>query len=239
VAADLAGPHGAEPRVRQRHRVADGPRAVRRGRPGVARAVLRHHRRQHHGDLDRGPAGDAPPDDKGRLWRTTDGGQSWTSIVGADPAHRLPNVSVYVVKYDPVTPTTIYAGTDLGVYFSTDDAATWKRMGDGFPIVPARDLYVAKNQDFIRVATFGRGLWEIYPSAANQGSPGNGDFDRNLRIDWIDLGAMAARLGTTPTGTTAPLYTWIMVITDRTDAPTQQIDDADLDALLSHFGGHP
>ena len=181
-----------------------------------------------------------PPDDKGRLWRTVDGGQTWTSIVGADPAHRLPNVAVYVVKYDPVTPTTIYAGTDLGVYFSTDDAATWNRMGDGFPMVPARDLYVARNQDFIRVATFGRGLWEIYPSAtANQGTPGNGDYDRNLKIDWIDLGAMASRLGTTPANSTAPLYSWIMDITGSGSPPTQKIDDADLTALLASFGGHP
>jgi len=181
-----------------------------------------------------------PPDDKGRLWRTTDGGQTWASIVGADPAHRLPNVAIHVVKYDPVTPTTIYAGTDLGVYFSTDDAATWNRMGEGFPMVPARDLYVARNQDFIRVATYGRGLWEIYPSAAaNQGTPGNGDFDRNLRLDWVDLGAMASRLGTTPAGTAAPLYSWILDIAGNTSAPTQQIDDADLTALLAGFGGHP
>ena len=81
-------------------------------------------------------------------------------------------------------------------------------------MVPARDLYVAKNQDFIRVATYGRGLWEIYPSAsANQGALGNGDYDRNLQIDWTDLGAMSTRLGTTPATTTAPLYSWIEDVT--------------------------
>jgi photosystem II stability/assembly factor-like uncharacterized protein len=184
--------------------------------------------------------GTPPPDEQGRLYRTTDGGQSWQSIVGADPAHRLPNVAIYVVKYDPVTPTTIYAGTDLGVYFSIDDAATWNRMGDGLPIVPVKDLYVAKNQDFIRVATYGRGFWEIYPSAsANQGTPGNGDFDRNLAIDWRDVGALAARLGETPTTQQQPFYTWILDLVSTADPPLQSIDEADLQALLGKLGGHP
>jgi photosystem II stability/assembly factor-like uncharacterized protein len=182
-----------------------------------------------------------PPDDKGRLWRTTDGGQTWTSIVGSDPAHRLPNVAIYVVKYDPVTPTTIYAGTEIGVYLSTDDGATWNRMGDNLPMISVRDLYVAKNQEFIRAATYGRGVWEIYPSSGvSSGAPGNGDYDRNLRIDWVDLGAMAARLGETPATTTAPLYSWILDMTGAdSDPPVQAITDADLAALLSHFGGHP
>jgi hypothetical protein len=181
-----------------------------------------------------------PPDDQGRLYRTVDGGKTWTSLVGSDPTRRLPNVAVYVVKYDPVVATTLYAGTDIGVYYTTDDGAHWDRMGDGFPMVPARDLYVAKNQDFIRAVTYGRGFWEIYPSAAaNQGSPGNGDFDRNDTIDWVDLGAMSARLGETPATPAAPLYTWIDDIVGSDATPLAEIDDSDLNALLGVFGGHP
>lgn len=184
--------------------------------------------------------GVVPPDDKGRLWRTMDGGNTWQSIVGADPAHRLPNVPIYVAKYDPITPTTIYAGTQLGVYFTIDDGATWNRMGDNFPVIPVRDIYVAKNQDFIRVATYGRGMWEIYPSsAANQGARGNGDFDRNLLLDWRDLGAMSARLGETPTTTVAPLYSWILDMTGSDANPVQAIEDNDLQALLAKLGDHP
>ncbi len=181
-----------------------------------------------------------PPDELGHLWRTTDGGATWTSIVGADPAHRLPNVPVYVVKYDPITASTIYAGTDLGVYITTDSGATWNRMGDGLPMVPVRDIYVARNQDFIRVATYGRGLWEIYPSAgAGHGAPGNGDYDRNLQLDWIDLAAMAVRQDVTPERTVAPLYSWIMDLNGGgASAPVQAIDAQDLAAFLAKFGGH-
>jgi hypothetical protein len=182
-----------------------------------------------------------PPDDQGRLYRTHDFGQTWESITGADPAHRLPNVAVYVVKYDPVSPATIYAGTDLGVYVSLDDGVTWDRMGEGLPLVPVRDIYVARNQEFIRVATFGRGLWEIYPSAtAGHGALGDGDYDRNQRIDWIDVAAMASRLGVTPATAEPPLYSWILdVSTGAANPPVQTIDDSDFGALLDKFGRTP
>ncbi|MBL0216541.1 MAG: hypothetical protein IPQ07_21990 [Myxococcales bacterium] len=187
------------------------------------------------------PAGEPPPDAKGRLYRTTNFGATWQSIVGADPAHQLPNVPIYVVKYDPVTPTTIYAGTDLGVYLTTDDGVTWNRMGEGLPMVPVRDIYIAKNQEFIRVATYGRGLWEIYPSAgANRGVAGDGDYDRNLKIDWIDVAALSSRLGVTPANTTPPFYSWILDLSAAgSDPPLAAIDRSDLSALVRKFGGHP
>ncbi len=183
--------------------------------------------------------GEVPPNDKGRLYRTTNGGQTWTSIVGTG-ANRLPNVPVYVIKYDPVDPKTLYAGTELGVYVTTDDGSNWSRMGIGLPVVQVRDLYVAKNQEFIRAATWGRGLWEIYPSAnAHRGTPGNGDYDRNQVIDWIDVAATASRMGTTPVTALPPLYTWIMDVADASTTPTQRIDLTDLNAILGKLGGRP
>jgi len=185
--------------------------------------------------------GQLVPDEVGHVFRTVDGGQTWKSLVGADVNHRLPNVPVWVVKYDPVAPGVIYAGTLVGVYISKDDGATWDRFGDGLPMVSVRDLLVAKNQEFVRIATYGRGVWEIYPSATeNKGVDGDGDYDRNLQIDWVDLGALGARLGTNPSVDTKPLYTWIDDMTGAgSSPPVSAIDDNDLKALLAGFGGHP
>ena len=95
---------------------------------------------------------------------------------------------------------------------------------------------IAKNSSLLRVSTFGRGLWEIYPTAgAQKGVDGNGDWDRNLVIDGLDLGALASRLGATPATSTAPLYDFNLDLTGTTSA----LDDADLTALLAKFGAHP
>ena len=185
--------------------------------------------------------GQPVPDAVARLFRTTDGGQTWQSLAGTTAGHQLPNVAVWVVKYDPMSAGVIYAGTIIGVYISRDDGATWDRFGDGLPMVSVRDIYVASNDDFVRIATYGRGVWEIRPSAsANKGVDGDGDYDRNLQLDWVDLGAMGSRLGTSPATATQPLYTWIDDMTGAgATPPVAGIDDNDLSALLAGFGGHP
>jgi hypothetical protein len=183
------------------------------------------------------------PDTVGHLYITSDRGATWSTFHGDGTGQDLPNVPVQVVRFDPgdSSNNTIYVGTDLGIYRSTDAGNTWQRFGTGLPMVRVSDMYIARNSSLIRIATWGRGLWEIYPSSsAAKGVNGDGDFDRNQRIDWADLGAMASRLGTTPATTTWPTYSWIDDMTaGASNPPIDLIDESDLAALLAVFGSHP
>ncbi|HVE84644.1 MAG TPA: hypothetical protein VND93_17425, partial [Myxococcales bacterium] len=174
----------------------------------------------------------------GHLFRTTNRGTSWTPFHGNGTGQDLPNVGIGVVRYDPadLTNNTIYAGTELGVYRSIDGGNTWQRYGVGLPMVLVDDMYIGRNGGILRIATYGRGLWEIYPSAtAEKGVSGNGDWDRNLQLDYVDLGAMASRLGTNPSSSTVPLYDW----NDDMTGTVNGIDEADLTAFLANFGSKP
>ena len=174
----------------------------------------------------------------GHLFKTTDRGITWTTFHGNGTGQDLPNVGVGVVRYDPadLSNKTIYAGTELGVYRTTDGGDTWQRYGVGLPMVLVSDMFIGRTGAILRIATFGRGLWEIYPTAtAERGVSGNGDWDRNLQIDHVDLGALAARLGTDPSTTTLPLYDW----NDDLVGSVNAIDESDLSALLANFGNRP
>jgi hypothetical protein len=174
------------------------------------------------------------PDEIGHLFLTKDGGTTWQPLHGVG----LPNVPINAVRFDPsdATDSTIYVGNDLGVYRSLDRGETWERFGIGLPMARVTDLFIAKNASLLRVSTYGRGLWEIYPNAmAGRGVAGNGDWDHNGGIDFFDLAALAARLDTTPAGQTAPYYDWNCDL----NGDLNRIDEADLSALVAKFGSHP
>ena len=179
----------------------------------------------------------------GLLFKTTDRGTTWTPLHGNGTGYDLPLVPIHVVRYDPsdTTNNTLYAGTDLGVYRTTDGGLTWRRFGSGLPLVRVTGMTVGRNGQLLRISTYGRGLWEIYPSAtAEHGGNGNGDYDRDLQLDFIDLAAMASRLGTTPAAAAQPLYDWNMdVTTEAAPGNYNAINDNDLTLFLSRFGGRP
>jgi hypothetical protein len=54
----------------------------------------------------------------------------------------------------------LYAGTDIGVYKSTDGGASWTSFSTGLPRVPVFDLAITSG-GVLRIATHGRGMWEI------------------------------------------------------------------------------
>lgn len=98
------------------------------------------------------------PSSAARVAKSTNGG---ASFVRSDTG--LPNVPVARLLVSPLDKNTIYAATFLGVYRSTDAGATWSRFGAGLPMVEVDDLYLAPDGSFLRIATFGRGVWEIHP----------------------------------------------------------------------------
>ena len=94
------------------------------------------------------------------IWRTRDlaaGASAW------EPAGTgLPDIPVNAFVVDSLSHNYLYAGTDIGVYVSSDFGATWTPLGTGLPIVAVFDMAIQPRARLLRVATHGRGLWE-YP----------------------------------------------------------------------------
>jgi hypothetical protein len=78
----------------------------------------------------------------------------------APSSHGIPDVSVNAVVVDPARPTDLYAGTDRGVYASTDGGASWKRYGVFLPNVEVYDVQIHGKFHILRAATHGLGMWE-------------------------------------------------------------------------------
>jgi hypothetical protein len=57
-----------------------------------------------------------------------------------------------------VRPGLLYAGTEFGVYVSTDDGAHWTRLQRNLPAVPVTDLEVRRDGDLV-ISTQGRAFW--------------------------------------------------------------------------------
>jgi len=67
---------------------------------------------------------------------------------------------------DPSAPTDIYAGTDIGVFLSTNGGTSWSSYGTGLPRVAVFDMAVQNVKKVLRIATHGRGMWEIALNSA-------------------------------------------------------------------------
>ena len=149
-------------------------------------------------------------------------------------AGALPNVPINVVKVDPGDNQTIYVGTEVGLYRSIDGGANWSRYGTGLPLVSVTDVSIAFDGSSVRIATYGRGFWEIYPRSGGSpaGIAGNGDFNFDQLIDGIDLVREAAALLTTNADAD---YTAIGNLTGATNS----IDANDFAALAAKLGGRP
>ncbi|HEV8240876.1 MAG TPA: hypothetical protein VGS57_16035 [Thermoanaerobaculia bacterium] len=97
------------------------------------------------------------------IWKTSN--LSAVSPTWTASGTGIPDVPVNAIVINPGNTMHLYAGTDIGVYNSTDGGATWAPYNTGLPRVAVFDMAlqnVAGNRR-LRIATHGRGLWERVP----------------------------------------------------------------------------
>jgi photosystem II stability/assembly factor-like uncharacterized protein len=86
------------------------------------------------------------------IYRTHDGGKTWTEIVSGIPDGETVNV----VREDSRRKGLLFAGTERAVYVSFDDGARWQSLRLNMPVTSVRDLLI-KDDDLV-AATHGRGF---------------------------------------------------------------------------------
>jgi photosystem II stability/assembly factor-like uncharacterized protein len=87
------------------------------------------------------------------IFRTHDFGKTWSRINSGVPD----GAYVRAVREDPVRKGLLFAGTELGVFFSINSGDSWQPLQLNMPVAPVHDL-VIKNNDLV-VATHGRSFW--------------------------------------------------------------------------------
>lgn len=99
-------------------------------------------------------------DFKPYLYKSTDRGKTWTSIVG-----NLPFECINTVREDPSRNDILYVGTDMGVYVTFDGGTKWEPLNGGIPNMPVHDVAVHVDSDTSKnelvAATHSRGAWVL------------------------------------------------------------------------------
>lgn len=90
------------------------------------------------------------------LYKTTDYGDTWTSIAG-----NLPAKSINVIREDPKNPNLLFVGADFGLYVTIDGGRTWTEMRGNLPTQPVHDLAIHPRENDLIVGTHGRGIFIV------------------------------------------------------------------------------
>jgi photosystem II stability/assembly factor-like uncharacterized protein len=126
-----------------------------------------------------------------RIFRSTDGGATWTRADAGIP-QALP---VNAIEIDRANPTTLFCAADLGVYITRNSGGAWSAFSDGLPNALVKDLAFHAPSRLLRAGTQSRGVWEIAVDAATMP-----DVEIYLRDSSVDSG----RLSPSPSGVDDP-----------------------------------
>ena len=98
-----------------------------------------------------------------RIYRTHDGGKTWTRIANGLPTDERTGSQVHVIREDPKQKGLLFAGTETTVYVSFDDGDHWQSLRLNLPSTSIRDMVFHTNDHMndLVIATYGRGFWVL------------------------------------------------------------------------------
>jgi hypothetical protein len=151
---------------------------------------------------------DGTPGQPGHVFKTTNALAATPAWLNVSPPVDLPHNTIAV---DPVDPQIVYVGTDIGVWKSTDGAATWTQMGpeSGMPNVAVYDLEIHPKARRPFAFSHGRGAFVL----ACRGDAECDDRNASNGVETCDLVSGRCLAGVapptasptaTPTATQAP-----------------------------------
>ncbi len=94
----------------------------------------------------------------GKVYKTTNGGSVWNSISGNLPDSPVNDLLLY---YPGMSSSIYYIAMDAGVFYTDNYGGNWIELADSLPNTVAMHLDYHLSTNMVRVATHGRGVWEI------------------------------------------------------------------------------
>ena len=90
-----------------------------------------------------------------RILVSTDTGRTFTNI-----SNGLPALVARSIVVDNNASESIYVGMNVGVYYRDNVDTNWVEHASGLPLVAVNEVEIQKSSGKLRVATYGRGVWE-------------------------------------------------------------------------------
>jgi photosystem II stability/assembly factor-like uncharacterized protein len=101
------------------------------------------------------------------VFKTTDFGESWTSITSNLPADQ----PVHVIRESSMNPNLLFVGTENAVHISFDGGRAWHRLKARLPMVPMHDLIIHPRDRDLVIGTHGRGVYVLDISPLEELTP--------------------------------------------------------------------
>lgn len=126
------------------------------------------------------------------LFKTTDGGKTWTNL----SPNLEPDDPIYVITEDDKNPNLLFVGCHTGLQVSFDAGRHWQAMNwkvNGLPTVTVRDIVIQPRQRDLVLGTHGHGIFVLDDiTALEQWRPAMQQapvtlFRQRLDTLWIDM----------------------------------------------------